>query len=316
MALFALRRLLSAIPTLLIVTLIVFAMVKLLPGDPARLVLGQEATPQALSELRRSLGLDRPLPQQYLSWLTSAVRLDFGTSLTDNSSVSRLIAQKLPVTLELSLFAMLISLLISLPAGILSAVRRSTWIDRGLTLLALSGISLPNFFLGILLIYLFSIRLAWIPASGYTSLLENPGRNLLLLLLLLPAVTLGVGSAAVLTRYLRSSLSETLNQDYVRTAHAKGLTVRQVISKHALKNALIPFLTAFGLQLGGLLGGAVITEQIFSIPGFGRLLVDAVFTRDLPVIQGVVLVSAVAVFLVSFLVDLGYAAVDPRIRYH
>ncbi len=314
MAVFALRRLLSAIPTLLIVTLIVFAMVKLLPGDPARLILGQEATPQALSELRRSLGLDRPLPQQYLSWLTSAARLDFGTSLTDHSSVGRLIAQKLPVTLELSLFAMLISLLISLPAGMISAVRRSTWVDRLLTLLALSGISLPNFFLGILLIYLFSIRLAWIPASGYTSLMENPGRNLLLLLL--PAVTLGVGSAAVLTRYLRSSLSETLNQDYVRTAHAKGLAARQVISKHALKNALIPFLTAFGLQLGGLLGGAVITEQIFSIPGFGRLLVDAVFTRDLPVIQGVVLVSAVAVFLVSFLVDLGYAAVDPRIRYH
>ncbi|MFK7600928.1 ABC transporter permease [Deinococcus sp. SM5_A1] len=314
MAVFALRRLLSSIPTLLIVTVIVFAMVKLLPGDPARLILGQEATPQALAELRRSLGLDRSLLQQYLSWLAGAVRLDFGTSLTDNSSVSRLIAQKLPVTLELSLFAMLISLVIALPAGIVSAVRRNTWIDRVLTLLALSGISLPNFFLGILLIYLFSIRLAWIPASGYTSLLENPGRNLLLLLL--PAVTLGLGSAAVLTRYLRSSLSETLNQDYVRTAHAKGLTVRHVISKHALRNALIPFLTAFGLQLGGLLGGAVITEQIFSIPGFGRLLVDAVFTRDLPVIQGVVLVSAVAVFLVSFLVDLSYAAVDPRIRYN
>ncbi|WP_428194383.1 ABC transporter permease [Deinococcus saxicola] len=314
MAVFALRRLLSSIPTLLIVTVIVFAMIKLLPGDPARLILGQEATPQALAELRRSLGLDRSLLQQYLSWLAGAMRLDFGTSLTDNSSVSRLIAQKLPVTLELALFAMLISLVIALPAGILSAVRRNTWIDRVLTLLALSGISLPNFFLGILLIYLFSIRLAWIPASGYTSLLENPGRNLLLLLL--PAVTLGLGSAAVLTRYLRSSLSETLNQDYVRTAHAKGLAVRQVISKHALRNALIPFLTAFGLQLGGLLGGAVITEQIFSIPGFGRLLVDAVFTRDLPVIQGVVLVSAVAVFLVSFLVDLSYAAVDPRIRYN
>lgn len=238
MAVFALRRLLSSIPTLLIVTLIVFAMVKLLPGDPARLILGQEATPQALAELRRSLGLDRSLPEQYLSWLGGAVRLDFGTSLTDNSSVSRLIAQKLPVTLELALFAMLISLLISLPAGILSAMRRNTWVDRLLTLLALSGISLPNFFLGILLIYLFSIRLAWIPASGYTSLLENPGRNLLLLLL--PAITLGVGSAAVLTRYLRSSLSETLTQDYVRTAHAKGLTSRAVTSKHALRNALIP----------------------------------------------------------------------------
>lgn len=313
MLVFALRRLLSAIPTLLIVTLLVFGMVKLLPGDPARLMLGEEATPQALTELRHSMGLDRPLSQQYVGWLGSVLHLDFGTSLKDNTSVGSLIADKLPVTIELAVFSMLISLLIALPAGLLSALRRGSWVDQGVTLLALSGISLPNFFLGILLIYLFSIRLAWIPASGYTSLLENPARNLLLLLL--PAVTLGVHSGAVLTRYLRSSLSETLMQDYVRTAHAKGLPARRVTLKHALRNALIPFLTVFGLQLGGLLGGAVITEQIFSIPGFGRLLVDAVFTRDLPVIQGMVLVSAVAVFLVSFLVDLGYAAADPRIRY-
>nr|WP_281416253.1 ABC transporter permease [Deinococcus aestuarii] len=209
---------------------------------------------------------------------------------------------------------MLISLLIALPAGILGAMRQNSWVDRLLTLLALSGISLPSFFLGILLIYLFSIRLAWIPASGYVPFLEDPGRNLLLLLL--PAVTLGVPTAAVLTRYLRSSMLEVMTQDYVRTAHAKGVTGGRVMFKHGLRNALIPVITAFGLQLGGLLGGAVITEQIFSVPGFGRLLVDAVFTRDLPVIQGVVLVSAVAVFLVSFLVDLAYAAVDPRIRYH
>lgn len=314
MVVFALRRLLSAIPTLLIVTLLVFAMVKLLPGDPARLLLGQEATPQSIAELRRSLGLDRPLPTQYLSWLGDLLRLDFGRSVQDNTPVGTLIAQKLPVTMQLAAFSMLISLLISVPAGVLGAVKRGTWVDQLLTLFALSGISLPSFFLGILLIYLFSIKLAWIPASGYTGFLENPGRNLLLLLL--PAVTLGTGVAAVLTRYLRASLSETLTQDYVRTAHAKGVTQSQVTLRHALRNALIPFLTVFGLQLGGLLGGAVITEQIFSIPGFGRLLVDAVFSRDLPVIQAMVLVSAVAVFIVNFLVDLSYAAADPRIRYH
>ncbi len=310
----ALRRLLSTIPTLLIVTLLVFAMVKLLPGDPARLILGQEATPQALAELRVSLGLDRPLPVQYFNWLGDLLHFDLGLSLTDRSSVSALIFEKLPVTLELAVFSMLISLSIALPAGIFSALRRGSWVDQTLTLFALSGISLPNFFLGILLIYLFSIKLAWIPASGYTGFFENPGRNLLLLVL--PAITLGTNSAAVLTRYLRASLSETLTQDYVRTAHAKGVSTARVTVKHALRNALIPFITVFGLQLGGLLGGTIITEQIFSIPGFGRLMVEAVFTRDLPVIQGVVLVSAAAVFLVSFLVDLSYAAVDPRVRYH
>ncbi|WP_216322001.1 ABC transporter permease [Deinococcus aestuarii] len=311
---FAIRRLLSALPTLLVVTVLVFGMVQLLPGDPARLLLGEEATPAAVAELRRSLGLDRPVPEQYFRWLGDVARLDLGASVKDNTSVGGLIADKLPTTLQLAVFAMLISLLIALPAGILGAMRQNSWVDRLLTLLALSGISLPSFFLGILLIYLFSIRLAWIPASGYVPFLEDPGRNLLLLLL--PAVTLGVPTAAVLTRYLRSSMLEVMTQDYVRTAHAKGVTGGRVMFKHGLRNALIPVITAFGLQLGGLLGGAVITEQIFSVPGFGRLLVDAVFTRDLPVIQGVVLVSAVAVFLVSFLVDLAYAAVDPRIRYH
>ncbi|ACO47592.1 ABC transporter permease [Deinococcus deserti] len=313
MLVFALRRLLSTLPTLLIVTLVVFAMVNLLPGDPARLLLGEEATPEALAELRRSLGLDRPLPEQYLRWLMDVIQLDFGTSVKDNTTVTSLVAEKLPTTMQLAGFSMLIALVIAIPAGILGALRRGTWVDQVLTLMALSGISLPNFFLGILLIYVFSIRLAWIPASGYVSFFEDPGKNLLLLLL--PAVTLGVHSAAVLARYLRGSLIETLFQDYVRTAHAKGVSGPRVTFKHALRNALIPVVTAFGLQLGGLLGGAVITEQIFSVPGFGRLLVDAVFTRDLPVIQGVVLVSAIAVFIVSFLVDMMYAALDPRIRY-
>jgi peptide/nickel transport system permease protein len=310
---FAARRLIAAIPTLLVVTLLVFALVRLLPGDPARLQLGEEATPQAVAELRHTMGLDRPLPAQYLGWLGQLGRLDLGKSLQDHSSVAGLIAQKLPTTFELAILSLLVAVLLALPAGILSALRPGTGVDRLVTFLALSGISLPTFFLGILLVYAFSVTLALIPASGYVSLAENPGLNLKLMLL--PAVTLGVGAGAVLTRYLRASLLEVLNQDYVRTARAKGVTGRLVILRHALRNALIPVVTVLGLQLGGLLGGAVVTEQIFSVPGFGRLLVDAVFTRDLPVIQGMVLTSAALVFLVSFLVDLAYGAIDPRVRY-
>ena len=310
---FALRRFLSTLPTLLVVTVLVFAMVHLLPGDPARLLLGEEVTPQALAELRRSLGLDRPLPVQYANWLFDALRFDFGNSVKDNASVAALIADKLPTTAQLAGLSMLLALLIALPAGLISALKPGGKTDRAVTLFSLAGISIPNFFLGIMLIYIFSVRLAWIPASGYVSFFENPIKNLTLTIL--PAITLGTAAAAVLTRYLRASMVETLSQDYVRTARAKGIAGYTVIMKHGLRNALIPVITAFGLQLGGLLGGAVITEQIFSIPGFGRLLVDAVFTRDLPVIQGVVITSALAVFVVSFLVDLAYAAVDPRIRY-
>lgn len=311
---FALRRLLSTLPTLLVVTVLVFAMVRLLPGDPARLLLGEEATPQALAELRRSLGLDQPLPVQYFSWLFDALTLDLGRSVKDNASVAGLIADKLPTTAELAVLSMGLALLIALPAGLISALNPGGLTNRLVTLVSLGGISIPNFFLGILLIYVFSVQLAWIPASGYVPFSEDPWRNLSLMIL--PAVTLGTASAAVLTRYLHASMAETLTQDYVRTARAKGVTGYNVIVRHGLRNALIPVITVFGLQLGGLLGGAVITEQIFSVPGFGRLLVDAVFTRDLPVIQGMVLVSAVLVFAVSFLVDLAYAAADPRIRYH
>ncbi|MBB6099800.1 peptide/nickel transport system permease protein [Deinobacterium chartae] len=310
---FALRRFVATLPTLLVVTLLVFALAKLLPGDPARLLLGEEATPQALAELRQSMGLDRSLPEQYGRWLLDLAQFNLGHSLKDNASVTALILEKLPTTFELALLSMLFALLLALPAGIISALRPGGFVDRLVTLLSLSGISLPNFFVGILLIYLFSVKLAWIPASGYVSFAEDPLKNLTLMLM--PAFTLGIGSAAVMTRYLRSSLLEALSQDYVRTAKAKGISSGVVVFKHGLRNALIPVITAFGLQLGGLLGGAVITEQIFSVPGFGRLLVDAVFTRDLPVMQGMVLASAVLIFLVSFLVDLAYAAVDPRIRY-
>ena len=313
MILFAFRRLLTTLPTLLVVTIIVFGIVRVLPGNPARLLLGEEATPQLVAELTREMGLDRPVPVQYMSWLGGVLRGDFGNSIKDNTSVGRLILEKLPTTLELSLLATLVSVLIALPAGIITAARRGGFTDGAITVLALSGVSLPNFFLGILLIYLFSIQLGLIPPSGYVTPLENPLENLRLMIL--PAITLGVGAAGALTRFLRGAMLEVLSQDYIRTARAKGVMGRVVLYRHGLRNALIPVITIFGLQLGGLLGGAVITEQIFSIPGFGRLIVDAVFTRDFPVVQGVVLVSAIAVFLVSFLVDLVYAAVDPRIRY-
>lgn len=310
---FSIRRLLSTLPTLFVVTLIVFAIVRVLPGNPARLLLGEEATPQLVAELTHQMGLDRPLPVQYATWLLGVVQGDFGRSIKDNMSVSKLILEKLPTTLELALLATLVSTLIALPAGIVTAAKRGGFTDGLITVLALSGVSLPNFFLGILLIFLFSIQLNWIPPSGYVTPLENPLENLRLMLL--PAITLGLGTAGALTRFLRGSMLEVLGQDYVRTARAKGVMGRIVLYRHALRNALIPVVTIFGLQLGGLLGGAVITEQIFSIPGFGRLIVDAVFTRDFPVVQGIVLVSAMAIFLVSFLVDLIYAAVDPRIRY-
>jgi len=310
---FALRRLLATVPTLLVVTLLVFGLVRLLPGDPARLMLGESANPQAIAELRSQMGLDRPILVQYAAWLADVVRLDLGRSLVDNASVSRIIGQKLPTTIELSLLSMLVALVLAVPAGTIGAVKRGTPIDGAVTVFALAGISLPNFFLGILLIFFFSVQLRWVPASGYVGLFDDPVRNLSLMAL--PAITIGVGLGAILTRYLRASLIETLNQDYVRTALAKGVPGLAVVTRHALRNALIPVITAFGLQLGTLLGGAIITEQIFSIPGFGRLLVDAVSTRDLPVIQGVVLIAAVAVFLVSFVVDLLYAAADPRITY-
>lgn len=310
---FAARRLVYALPTLVVVTILVFALVRVLPGDPALLLLGEEANPEIVAALNRELGLDRPLPEQYLGWIGNSLRGDLGASLRNNESVTRLILEKLPTTLELSFLAMLVALGLAIPAGVFTAVRRGGAADGVVTVLALSGISLPNFFLGVLLIYFFSVQLGWIPPSGYVTPTEDLGRNLLLMLM--PAITLGTGTAGVLTRFLRGSMLEVLTQDFVRTARAKGVGWRGVVFRHALRNAFLPVLTIFGLQLGALLSGAVITEQIFSIPGFGRLLVEAVATRDYPVLQGVVLVSSVAVFTVSFLVDLLYASVDPRIRY-
>jgi peptide/nickel transport system permease protein len=313
MLLFAMRRLLYAIPTLIIVTIMVFSLVRVLPGNPALLMLGEEATPEMVAVLNKNLGLDRSLFEQYLSWITNVIQGNLGASLRNNESIATLVLEKLPTTLELSFFAMLIALALAIPAGIFTAVRRGGTADGLVTVLALSGISLPNFFLGVLLIYFFSVQLGWIPASGYVTPTENLSQNLLLMLM--PAITLGTGTAGVLTRFLRGSMLEVLTQDFIRTARAKGVGATGVIYRHALRNAFLPILTIFGLQLSALLSGAVITEQIFSIPGFGRLLVEAVATRDYPLLQGVVLISSIAIFMVSFLVDLLYASVDPRIRY-
>lgn len=309
---YALSRLISFIPTLFVVTVIIFVLVRLLPGDPASIILGEAASPQAVRELRHQLGFDRSWPEQYLVWMGSLLRFDLGVSYR-NLKVVDLLKEKLPTTLELALLAMLVSILIALPAGMVSALRPNSLLDRAITFLALSGISVPTFFTGIVLIFVFSVNLAWIPASGYVTLWENPAKNLQLMIL--PAFTLGSFSAAVLTRFLRAGLHDVMTQDYIRTAKAKGLAFPGVVWQHAIRNALIPTVTVLGLQLGGLLGGAVITEQIFSIPGIGNMLISAVLSRDVYVVQAAVVCSAVLVFVVSFAVDLTYAWIDPRIRY-
>lgn len=312
MAKYLMRRLILMIFILLLVSIIIFALVNILPGDPALLILGQEATPQALDALRQQLGLYDPLSIQYLHWLGGILQGNFGFSVRDHSSVLGILLQKIPVTLELTVFSFLISLAIAIPVGILSATRKGSFWDYFSTFFALSGISLPSFWLGILLIYVFSVHLGWLPPSGYVSLGDNFWKSLLLMLM--PAVSLGIRLSAELTRMLRSSLLEVLQSDYIRTGYAKGLQERSVVIGHALKNALMPVITVSGLQLATFLGGAVITETIFAVPGIGQLVVNAILTRDYPVVQGAVLFMAFSVVIINFLVDILYSSLDPRIK--
>ncbi|MFO7171857.1 MAG: ABC transporter permease [Bacillota bacterium] len=311
MARFLIRRLLLTLPLVLLVSIITFALLRVLPGDPARTILGPEAPPEAVAALRERLGLNRPLHQQYLSWAGAALRGDLGESLVDGTPVTRLIAQRLPATLELAVFTFLVSSLIAVPLGITAALGRGRWPDFLGSALALAGLSVPHFWLGMLFILFFAVRLQWLPASGYVPFTEDPVQNVKAMLM--PAVATGLREAGVVARFLRSSLLEVLRADFVRTARAKGLAERVVIFRHAVRNALIPVVTASGLQVAGLLGGLVITETIFVIPGFGRLIVDAIFTRDLTVVQGAVLVVALMVIAVNLVVDLLYALLDPRI---
>ncbi len=305
MATYLAQRILQSVGVLWAVTVITFGLLYLLPADPARLVAGRSAPQEVVQRVRHELGLDRPLPLRYLGYLGGLARGDLGRSYTQKTRVSELLASRLVPTLELTLAGILFELLIGIPAGIIAALRRGSWLDQLVMLLSFTGVAAPQFVLGLLLLYLLAYKLALFPLGGYGGLDY----------LVLPALALGLAGGGWYARIMRSSMLEVLSQDYVRTARAKGLGERIVVWRHALRNAAIPVVTVIGLQLGGLLGGAVITEQVFSIPGFGRLVVDSVFNRDFPVLQAVVLISAISVFLVNVLVDLLYAAIDPRIRY-
>jgi peptide/nickel transport system permease protein len=308
-----LRRLGATIPVLLLVTAGVFSLLHLTPGDPIDAMMAESQDATAKAVLRAELGLDRPIGVQYAAWVGRLLRGDLGRSIRNGEPVLENVGRRLRPSLQLAALAMAISLLIALPVGLVSAFRRRTAVDRAGTTFALFGICMPNFLLALLLIFVFGVTLRWLPISGYVDPLEEPWDGLRSLVL--PAVTLGLALGAVITRTLRSSLLEALTEDYVRTARAKGVPEWRILRRHVLKNALLPVVTVLGLQLGTLIGGAVITEYVFALPGVGRLVVDAVFARDYPLVQGVVLLIALGFIASNLLVDLLYGFIDPRIRY-
>ena len=300
------QRLLQAIPVLLGVSILVFGILYLLPGDPVSAMLaGSGASAETIADLRRQLGLDEPVPVQYARFLAHAIQGDFGRSFTQNRAVGALIWEQFPRTLELAAAALLIGIALGFSLGIAAAVRHKTWVDTISMAVALVGVSVPQFFLGLVLIFLFSYRLGWFPVTGQGGLAR----------LVLPATVLGLGSAALIARLVRASMLDVLRQDYLVTARGKGLPEKVVILRHALRNALIPVVTALGLQIGWLLGGAVVTEVVFARPGIGRLLVDAILAQDFPLVQGTVLFVVFIYVVVNLLVDISYAIIDPRIRY-
>jgi peptide/nickel transport system permease protein len=306
------RRLAAILPTIFFVTVIIFTLQQLLPGDAATIMAGEDQDPTVIAYLRQKLHLDEPIPVRYGYWIWGVLHGDLGESLRIQEPVLGLILQKLPVTLELAAMAMLIALVIGIPAGIVSAIGKDTVWDYAANVVALWGLSTPNFWLGILMILLFSVQLGWLPASGYVSPFEDLRGNLAAMIM--PAFVLGNAIAALLMRHTRSAMLQVLNADYVRTARAKGLDERTVVLKHALRNALTPIITLGALEFGTLLSGAVLTEQVFSIPGFGKLIVDAVFNRDYAVVQGVVLFTSTVYIVLNLLADLAYFLVNPRLR--
>ncbi len=312
---YLLRRVLHAIPTLLLVTAVTFAITMLLPGDPALAFLGEAAAMDkvAYEAMRRELGLDQPLPIQYALWLGRTLQGDLGRSVRTKEPVWESVQARFPITLQLTVMAMLVALIVAVPVGIISAIRPNSRLDMVGTIVAISGLAIPGFWLGIMLIFVFALWLRWLPPSGYAPPSSGLGQNLQLMLL--PALALGVEQAAVIMRQVRSALLEVLGQEYVTTAWAKGLRERVVVSRHALRNALIPVVTIIGLQTGRLFGGAVVIETVFALPGLGRLAADSIFFRDFPSLQGVVLILALAVFLSNLITDALYAYLDPRIRY-
>jgi peptide/nickel transport system permease protein len=306
------KRLLSVLPTLLLVSMLIFGLQQLLPGDPAKILAGEEQDPNVVAYLTAKLHLDEPLPVRYGYWIAGVVQGDLGESVRTQLPVLSLILQKLPVTAELAFLAMCVAIVIGIPAGIASAVGRGTIWDYAANVFALWGLSTPNFWLGILMIMLFSVHLGWLPASGFVSPKEDLLSNLASMAM--PAFVLGNAIAAVLMRHTRSAMLQVMQSDYVRTARAKGLNERTVILKHALRNALTPIITLGALEFGTLLSGAVLTEQVFTIPGFGKLILDAVFNRDYAVVQGVVLFTATTYIMLNLMADMAYFWVNPRLR--
>lgn len=310
---YILGRLASLLPILFGVSLFAFLLVHLVPGDPVEAMVGLEASQESIDALRSTYGLDRPLHEQYVLWIGNVVQGDFGRSVQSRRPVSGLILQALGPTAQLAICALILSLIISIPAGIASATRKNTLADYVATFSALGGLSLPSFWIGILLILGFSVNLAWFPSSGNASLFQEPLRALHHLVL--PTVTLGTALAAATMRMTRATMLETLSQDYVRTARAKGLPRRLVVYKHALRNAIMPVITLLGIQMGQLLGGVVVTETVFAWPGLGKLTVDAIFARDYPIVQGAVLTTALLFVVINLLTDIAYTFLDPRVRY-
>ncbi|MFC4322547.1 ABC transporter permease [Litchfieldia salsa] len=304
MLVFILRRLFQTIPVMIGVTLAVFLMMHLIPGDAAKIMAGENANPEQVEQMRENLGLNDPLHVQYFRFLTNAVQGDLGTSIRTSRPVAEeIFASRFAITVQLALIGTAAAVLLGLIAGIISATRKYSLTDVGIMLVALFGLSMPNFWLGIMLIYLFSVNLGVLPVAGWGTW-EH---------IILPAITLGTGGAAIIARMTRSSMLEVINQDYIRTAYAKGVSDRLVIYKHALRNALVPVVTIVGLQFGGLLGGAIITETVFAINGLGRLIIDSIRAHDFPMVQGTILVCAVLFVLVNFLVDITYRLINKRI---
>ncbi|WP_374273518.1 ABC transporter permease [Paenirhodobacter enshiensis] len=312
MHIFIAKRLLIAIPTLILVSIFVFTLQKLLPGDPVLALAGEERDPATLDAIRAQLHLNDPIVVQYGRWIWAALQGDLGMSLRTNTPVTQLIAQKLPVTIQLAVMSMIVAVLCGIPGGIYAAVHKRRKGDYIVNILALSALSIPNFWLGIMMILLVSVNLGWLPASGYVSPVEDFWLSMKTMLM--PALVLGTGLSATLLRHTRSSMSGVLKSDYIRTARAKGLRPREVILGHAFRNAILPIITLMALLFGELLAGAVLTEQIFTIPGFGKLTVDAVFTRDYAVVQGVVMCTAVAFIAMNLVADVLYAFLNPRLR--
>lgn len=307
-----LKRLIGIVPTLVLVSIFVFVLQQMLPGDPALAMAGEERDPETLAFIREKYHLNEPIWVQYGYWIGNVLQGDLGISLRTSIPVTELLLQKLPVTIQLALMAIAIALLIGIPMGVLSAIHRGSALDWLANVIGLSGLSIPNFWLGVMLIMLVSVQLGWLPASGYESPFVDPLQNFKTMIM--PAFVLGTGIAATMMRHTRSAMLEVLKSDYVRTARAKGVGERFVIMRHAFRNALIPVVTIGTLQLGELLAGAVLTEQVFTIPGFGKQIVDAVFNRDYAVVQGVVLCSSLAFIALNLAADMAYFLLNPRIR--